>query len=57
MQISNEVRRAKADTSLSDVERFDRWVSDYAEAHGKTKEEVVALALFRLGYNEFVNNK
>lgn len=57
MQISNEVRRAKADTSLSDIERFDRWVSDYAEAHGKTKEEVVTLALFRLGYNEFVNNK
>lgn len=37
MQISNSVRRAKADTSLSDVERFDRWVSDYAEAHGKNK--------------------
>ena len=57
MQISKEVRSAKADTSLSDVERFDRWVSDYAEAHGKTKEEVVTLALFRLGYNEFTNKK
>lgn len=54
MQISNEVRRAKADTSLSDIERFDRWVTDYAESHGKTKEEVVNLALFRMGYKDFI---
>lgn len=54
MQISNNTRRAKADTSLSDIERFDRWVTDYAEAHNMSKLEVVNLALFRLGYKDFV---
>ena len=54
MQIANETRRQKADTSLSDVERFDRWVTDYAESHNMSKLEVVQLALFRLGYKDFV---
>ena len=54
MQISNEIRRAKADTSLSDVERFDRWVTDYAESHGMSKADVVNLALFRMGRTDFV---
>lgn len=54
MQISNKTRRAKADTSLSDIERFDRWVTDYAESHNMSKLEVVQLALFRLGYKDFV---
>ena len=54
MQISNKTRRAKADTSLSDMERFDRWVTDYAESHNMSKLEVVQLALFRLGYKDFV---
>ena len=54
MQISNEIRRAKADTSLSDIERFDRWVTDYAESHGMSKADVVNLALFRMGRTDFV---
>lgn len=54
MQIASETRRLKADTSLSDVERFDRWVTDYAESHNMSKLEVVQLALFRLGYEDFV---
>ena len=41
MQIASETRRLKADTSLSDVERFDRWVTDYAESHNMSKLEVV----------------
>ena len=54
MQISNKTRRAKADTSLSDVERYDRWVTDYAESHNMSKLEVVQLALFKQGYKDFV---
>lgn len=54
MEISNKTRKLKADTTLSDVERFDRWVTDYAEAHNMSKLEVVNLALFRLGYKDFV---
>ena len=54
MQIANETRRQKADTSLSDVERYDRWVTDYAESHNMSKLEVVQLALFKQGYKDFV---
>ena len=54
MQIANETRRQKADTSLSDMERFDRWVTDYAESHNMSKLEVVQLALFKQGYKDFV---
>ena len=54
MEISNKTRKLKADTTLSDVERFDRWVTDYAESHNMSKLEVVQLALFRMGYKDFV---
>lgn len=47
VQISNETRSKKY-SEYEEVDALNRWVTEYAEAHGMTKEEVIALALFRL---------
>lgn len=46
-QISNETRNRKA-AAYKEKDALSRWVSEYAEAHNMTEEEVIALALFRL---------
>lgn len=45
--ISNETRNRKA-AYYEPEDALSRWVAEYAEAHNITKEEVIALALFRL---------
>lgn len=47
MTISNKTRNKKSEV-LNEQDSLKRWVKETAEATGRTEEEVVALALYRL---------
>ena len=48
IQTVSNVTRARKSEPYTEIGALKRWVSEYAEAHNMTEEEVVALALFRL---------
>lgn len=56
-QISNETRQSKYTDNHDKEAAFMRWVTEYAEAHDMTEDEVLDLALFNLEQERIKKNE